>query len=163
MRIVLALVVSVTVLAACDDHGSRPDGGGGTCQFESVLSRDVPPAAAFCGSLQTTATDAQRMSARDCAAQDIMANREFVVSWDIQGIDSRVARAFYGKRTTTLELRAIFYDGDPGGGGGEARPSASTSSCASILPTSTCTSDDLKNSLCLQCTQSALVDNCSSP
>jgi hypothetical protein len=88
----------------------------------------------------------------------------FVVQWDIQGIDSRVARAFYGiSGDSGLAISSLSYDGDPRGGGGESHPRTTTSQCSALSPVASCDDEQLPFSLCLSCAAATVTDECSTP
>ncbi len=95
--------------------------------------------------------DVAFVAAHDCAVQAVTSELDFVVVWDQQGVDSRVASAYLGiHRGGAWELEAFTYDGAPGGTGGENAPLTWRSSCASIEDLGDC-GLDLRAELCLAC------------
>lgn len=64
----------------------------------------------------------------DCALSALEADMAFVLRVELQGIDSRVVRAWVGQ--PGARVWQLLYDGDPGGGGGDANPRIERWSCA---------------------------------
>lgn len=144
-------------LAACGGDDRREGGEQlQDCRFEAVIARDVPATTFSCGALAIDATVSERQAARDCVLAAIAAHRDFVLTWQLLGTDSHVAAALY---SVGSELRRIQYDGSPSGTGGDTMPSATTSSCASIVEISPCPVPN-ENDLCLDCTAATVIDNC---
>ncbi|MBL9014836.1 MAG: hypothetical protein JNL83_11705 [Myxococcales bacterium] len=161
-----SLLPALLLAAACTTGGGSPGPGApATCKLDDVLAAELDGhAPKSCGSLAPDSSTAAFQAARTCVLAAIEASEPFVVVWDIQGIDSRVARAFYGLRGDSgLAISSLSYDGDPRGGGGEARPRTTTSSCSSLAPVASCDDTQLPLSLCLSCATATVVDECSTP
>ncbi|MBA3462925.1 MAG: hypothetical protein H0T46_23415 [Deltaproteobacteria bacterium] len=158
------LLLASSLLAACSTTGSGV-GDPASCKIADVLEADLAgQSTKNCGSLGPQSTTAQFTAAKNCVLAAIESNEPFLVVWDIQGIDSRVARAFYGLTTEGgFKVSTVSYDGDPRGGGGENHPSTTTSSCASLASQADCGDDQLPTSLCLACAQPAVTDTCTTP
>jgi len=162
----LSFLASLLVAAACTTGGGSPGPGNpASCKIDDVLTAELDGhAPKDCGRLGIDASTAAFQAAKSCVLAAIESNEPFVVVWDIQGIDSRVARAFYGvSGDSGLAISSLSYDGDPRGGGGEARPRTTTSQCGSLAPVASCGDDQLPFSLCLSCASATLIDECTTP
>jgi hypothetical protein len=159
-----SLVLAVLAVGCGSDPGTAPDAPPiRSCVVEDVLAADTAGVTVTsCGAI-AVGDEAGRMAAHDCVLARVAANEGFTVLWNRQGIDSRVARAYAGvDRGTGYELRAYFYDGDPGGGGGDNHPLTTTMRCGGGLTAITpCSTTELESSLCITCAQSHLLGQCS--
>lgn len=161
-----SLLPALLLAAACTTGGGSPGPGTpASCKLGDVLTADLDGhTPKSCGTLDPDSSTAAFQAAKSCVLAAIESAEPFVVVWDIQGIDSRVARAFYGLRGDSgLAISALSYDGDPRGGGGESHPRTTTSSCATLAPVDSCDDAQLPFSLCLSCTTATVVDECSTP
>lgn len=151
--------------AACTTSGGNGPGSPASCKLDDVLQADLTGhTPKDCGHLDPASTTTAFQTAKNCVLAAIESREPFVVVWDIQGIDSRVAHALYGLAGANgLELSSVSYDGDPGGGGGEHHPSATTSSCGSLSPVAPCDDSQLPFSLCLSCASATVTDQCRTP
>lgn len=133
------------------------------CTIENVLARFAGNEQLMnCGTVDSGQADAPFTAAHDCARAAEMAMQPYVVQWEIQGLDSRVASALVGMADGTgWSTYSFRYDGDPGGGGGENHPSTSIWQCAELVDAGSCA--DLHETLCLTCDRPTFVDRCSSP
>ena len=159
-------LLAVLLASACATEGGNPGPGNpASCQLDDVLSADLTGhSPKSCGTLGADSSTAAFQAAKNCVLAAIETAEPFVVVWDIQGIDSRVARAIYGiSGDSGLAISSLSYDGDPRGGGGEARPRTTTSSCSSLAPAASCDDSELPFSLCLSCAAATVVDECSTP
>lgn len=105
----LEFIVLISLLvAACSSMGGRP------ATFDSFLAEVKLAAGAGATDCGHMALGADRSVANCCVAINFIRSLPFSVSFDEQGIDSRVARGLmrnvYG--TTTL----FYFDSDPSGG-----------------------------------------------
>jgi hypothetical protein len=156
--------LALIFLASCDGTGSGV-GDPTTCKLEDVLAADIDGMPVrICGKLGVDATSADLTAAKNCVLGAVEALEPFEVQWDIQGIDSRVARAYVGLQGegASLEITSYSYDGDPGGGGGEGRPSTSVSRCGVLRAKAGCMDADLMYSLCLECATPVGLPGCHS-
>lgn len=147
----------------CHDPGSQPDDASqpGSCIIEDVLAARISDATPLdCGRLPIDGNDAAFLAARSCVLDAIAAHQPFVVLWNIQGIDSRVAGAYLGLDVGgTLTVFRFHYDGDPQGGGGEARPVTTIGSCTGVADLGDC-GTEIRHTLCLECSGEAFADRC---
>ncbi|MBA3391827.1 MAG: hypothetical protein H0T89_04235 [Deltaproteobacteria bacterium] len=130
------------------------------CLIENVLPRLVGTAPVMdCGSLGIGGEDAAFAAARDCVIAAESSRQPYMVLWQIQGIDSRVAKAHVGLNdNTTWTSYQLNYDGDPGGGGGDNRPVTTIWKCGAVSSQGAC--PDLHNTLCLECDSPVFFDRC---
>lgn len=162
MRIAL-----IAVFAGCGNHGEQPADAApdgvhyDSCIIENVLATRIADATPTdCGHLAIAGDDAAFGAARQCVLDAIAAHQPFVVLWNIQGIDSRVAGAYLGLDAGgALALTRFHYDGDPQGQGGEARPVTTIGSCSGVAQVA-CDTKTLHNTLCLECSDEAFADRC---
>lgn len=81
--------------------------------MEKRTSRMAGPKAVDCGHVDASKSP---KDATDCAQGAFLQHKPFRVRYDLQGIDSDVAAGLV--LTPQGKLFAIFFDGDPYGGGG---------------------------------------------
>ena len=159
-------LLALLVASACTTGGGSPGPGNpASCKLDDVLTADLDGhSPKSCGQLGVDSTTAAFTAAKNCVLAAIESKEPFVVVWDIQGIDSRVSRAFYGiSGDSGLAISSLSYDGDPRGGGGEAHPRTTTSSCSSLGPAASCDDSQLPFSLCLSCASATVIDECTTP
>jgi hypothetical protein len=159
-------LLALLLASACATEGGSPGPGNpASCKLGDVLAADLTGhAPKSCGTLGPESSIAAFQAAKNCVLAAVESAEPFVVVWDIQGIDSRVARAFYGiSGDSGLAISSLSYDGDPRGGGGEARPRTTTSSCSSLTSAPACDDSQLPFSLCLSCAAATVTDECSTP
>jgi hypothetical protein len=155
-------------IAGCG-HGETPAfldagadaGPNAACRIESVIAAQIGDSSPMdCGRLAFDATDAARLAARQCTLDANAAHTPFVVEWDIQGIDSRVAGAYIGiDNRGSWVVSRLHYDGDPGGQGGERDPHTGTGHCTGITDQGNC-GIDLPHTLCLECAGETFAASC---
>jgi hypothetical protein len=123
----------------------------GPCDLEgTILDKAAPGTPQTCGNLSIGATDQERMDARDCFVAAMRGHRLAMIEWDVQGIDSHVARGYLHDDNDASF--AFDYDGNPSGSGGDKDPHVVTSECAGgLVATPSCTSDELARTLCFAC------------
>lgn len=149
LRTIVVLALAVT--ASCGDSRS--------CKIEDVLAELENPQADDCGVLAADDTANDFAAAHDCVAAAIAAQRPFTVQWDLQGIDSRVARALVGTPAGTgVQYRLLAFDGDPSGGSSSGDPHTTTYLCANLVDQGDCA--NVQTSLCFDCANSSVADEC---
>jgi hypothetical protein len=138
--------------------GSSPD-----CRIEAVLDDLIDgQQLGDCGTLQPSQAESSFRAAHDCVLTNDAARTPYVVFWNIQGIDSRVASAYVGlSGASGWQTRLLRYDGDPGGGGGDNHPLTTTRSCTAVTDRANCS--DLRYSLCVTCEGETTVETCRGP
>ena len=137
----LVLALSAA-LAGCDSNVP--------CDVESLLDHELGGVAdRDCGTLALSDDDATFLAARECVVQAFDDAAEFQVIWDVQGIDSRVRRAYYGDRIEGVH-RLQFDSGEDG------TPSAYARACTVFaMPTEPCEGTLLRDDLCYDCSASS--------
>ncbi len=137
-------VVAMLVAAGCS---SDPR----SCALEDVLAQSIGGIEATdCGHLSAGASGDMLQAAHDCALAQEAAFHAFVVEWDVQGIDSRVAHAFVGiGRAGEWTITHYDYDSDPSGGS-MVGAVTSSQSCGQFGDLGDC-GGDRPQSLCLAC------------
>jgi hypothetical protein len=139
------------------DDAPLADAGDPACVIEHVV--EVASAGTTprdCGHLPIGTIDGPFVVAHDCVVAAAAAHEDFVVLWDIQGVDSRVANAYLGRTTSAgWAITAFFYDdfGTP-----EPRPSTTTSTCAQLDDLGAC--GQVQRSLCLACADQNTIATC---
>jgi hypothetical protein len=144
------LLLLLPLVAACD--------AGGACALDPyALADGHNQAVVDCGTFTFAAATASAMAtAQTCVLGAINLGRAFRIVYDAAGTDSHVRVGFTGSvGTSGLRLRSYAYDGDIRGGGGDAHPQLTVTSCGQIQATTACTPDAGKP--CLDCQQTGAI------
>lgn len=105
-----------------------------------------------CGRIEQPYDTLPLRDAHGCVAEALNVGDAFSVLWHRGGIDSRVARAYLGLQSRDgLTLESLYYDGDPGGGGGDGRPVTLTQRCQTLRDLGECDMYELWEDLCFEC------------
>lgn len=104
--------------ASSSSAGSTTDGL--ECSLMEVACAEAGQLGDFedCGLVLLEDPPSAWQAAHDCALAAANEQRAFKVIFELQGIDSAIARAFVGLTAESYAVEALFFDGDPCGGGG---------------------------------------------
>ncbi len=135
------------------------------CKIESQLVVRIGTAKPVdCGQLAVGDPAVAFTKARDCVAAVAKAGKPFVVLWDSQGIDSRVADAYLGLDVGGTPALYVLYrldfDGDPKGRSEQDAPHTTTSTCTSVRSLGNCGKLPLATTLCLECVGKKELEHC---
>jgi hypothetical protein len=160
------------IVCACDGATATPDAPlatlapdaaiDRTCVIENVLARNGSSlVTSSCGDLPIDADDASIQAAHDCALAAAAQQRSFLVLWEAQGTDSRIAYAYMGiEDEGHWVLSSYNYDGDPGGGGSEKNPHTFWFNCDALEELAPCSTYDRITTLCIQCAPAHPAGHC---
>jgi hypothetical protein len=136
----------IAALLGCGGSGETP-APAERCDVGSLLEREAAMVAVDCGHVVLAQNNTSAFeAARDCVLAAVAAQVGFRVSWQIQGIDSRIERAIYTDEDLAV-FDVIFATDSPG----QTGTFAFTSSCETVGAIEPCEVGVLLQDLCLTC------------